>query len=49
MAEKFIALLGDSFVQEYNADPGWVDILAEKHLVNNVAQAGVGEYKILDN
>ena len=48
MAEKFIALLGDSFAAEYNADsPGWVDILAEKHSVNNVAQAGVGEYKIL--
>lgn len=48
MDKKFIALLGDSFAAEYNADsPGWVDILAKKHSVNNVAQAGVGEYKIL--
>ena len=48
MAEKFIALLGDSFAAEYNADsPGCVDILSEKHSVNNVAQAGVGDYKIL--
>jgi hypothetical protein len=48
MAKKIIALLGDSFAAEYNADsPGWVDLLAEKHSVNNVAQAGVGEYKIL--
>ena len=48
MAKKFIALLGDSFAAEYNADtPGWVDILAEQHSVNNVAGAGVGEYKIL--
>ena len=48
MAKKFIALLGDSFAAEYNADtPGWVDILAEQHSVNNVAEAGVGEYKIL--
>jgi len=48
MAKKFIALLGDSFAAEYNADtPGWVDILAEEYSVNNVAQAGVGEYKIL--
>tara|TARA_B100000941_G_C28470910_1_gene536364 strand:- start:801 stop:1412 length:612 start_codon:yes stop_codon:yes gene_type:complete len=48
MAKKFIALLGDSFAAEYNADtPGWVDILAEHHSVNNVAEAGVGEYKIL--
>ena len=48
MAKKFIALLGDSFAAEYNADtPGWVGILAEQHSVNNVAEAGVGEYKIL--
>jgi len=48
MAKKFIALLGDSFAAEYNAGtPGWVDILAEQHSVNNVAEAGVGEYKIL--
>ena len=48
MAKKFIALLGDSFAAEYNADtPGWVVILAEQHSVNNVAEAGVGEYKIL--
>ena len=48
MAKKFIALLGDSFAAEYKADtPGWADILAEECSVNNVAQAGVGEYKIL--
>ena len=48
MAKKFIALLGDSFAAEYKAKtPGWVDVLAEKYSVNNVAQAGVGEYKIL--
>jgi hypothetical protein len=43
-----ILIAGDSFAAKWPfARLGWVDILAHKHNVVNVAQAGCGEYKIL--
>ncbi len=49
MAENIKKLLiaGDSFAALWpNTNKGWVNLLAEKFNVVNVAQAGVGEYKI---
>tara|TARA_B100001287_G_C22595676_1_gene487929 strand:- start:118 stop:726 length:609 start_codon:yes stop_codon:yes gene_type:complete len=46
---KRILIAGDSFGCEWPKGEGigWPLILAENHAVNNLAQAGVGEYKIL--
>ena len=41
-----ILIAGDSFAAKWPGKRGWVDMLAEDHQVVNVAQAGVGEYKI---
>ena len=49
MVKKSIKILiaGDSFAAKWpNAVNGWVNLLAEKYNVTNVAQAGVSEYKI---
>jgi hypothetical protein len=44
---KKILIAGDSFAALWpNANNGWVNLLAEKFNVVNIAQAGVGEYKI---
>ncbi len=43
-----ILVTGDSFAAKWPSTKlGWVDILAHKHNVTNLAQAGCGEYKIL--
>lgn len=43
-----ILIAGDSFAAEWpNATKGWVNMLSKKYSVVNLAQAGVGEYKIL--
>jgi len=46
-----ILILGDSFAADwtikYPYSEGWPNILAKKHCVVNLAQAGVSEYKIL--
>ena len=43
-----ILVAGDSFATVYNgAYKGWAQMLAEHYSVKNVAQAGVGQYKIL--
>lgn len=43
-----ILIAGDSFAAVYPfAKLGWVNILAHRHNVTNLAQAGCGEYKIL--
>jgi hypothetical protein len=42
-----ILIAGDSFAAQWPGDDGWVKLLAQKHDVTNVAQAGVSEYKIL--
>ena len=44
---KRILVAGDSFAAEWPTGKGWVHKLAEDNAVNIVAQAGVGEYKIL--
>lgn len=45
---KKILIIGDSFACEWpNGLTGWPAQLAQKHNVTNLAQAGVGEYKIL--
>lgn len=45
-----VLIIGDSFASDwspkYNTYPGWPNLLANKHNVTNVAQAGVSEYKI---
>jgi hypothetical protein len=42
-----ILIAGDSFAAKWpNTTVGWVDLLSKDHDVTNVAQAGVGEYKI---
>jgi len=44
-----ILICGDSFAADYTVkytDKGWVNYLAEKHCVLNLAQAGCGIYKI---
>lgn len=46
-----ILICGDSFAADWTLQhshlSGWVNLLAEIHDVTNIAQAGVGEYKIL--
>lgn len=43
-----ILIIGDSFATRYNGEyPGWAEMLEKDHTVTNIAQAGVGEYKIL--
>ena len=45
---KNILIVGDSFAAVWpGAVDGWVNLLARKHNVTNIAQAGCGEYKIL--
>jgi len=46
MAKK-ILIAGDSFAAEWPNGKGWPLELTKHNAVNNVAQAGVGEYKIL--
>jgi len=41
-----ILIAGDSFAAKWPDKTGWVDMLAKDHQVINIAQAGVGEYKI---
>jgi hypothetical protein len=42
-----IAIAGDSFAANYpNTTLGWPNILAQRHEIINLAQAGVSEYKI---
>ena len=42
-----ILIAGDSFAAKWpDTTVGWVDLLSKDHKVTNVAQAGVGEYKI---
>jgi hypothetical protein len=50
MAEKSLKLLiaGDSFAAKWPTKGlSWVDLLSRHYIVTNIAQAGVGEYKIL--
>jgi len=46
-----ILIIGDSYAADwsvkYNDDSGWPNLIAKQHTVTNLAQAGVGEYKIL--
>lgn len=43
-----ILIVGDSFAASWpDASEGWVNLLADIFNVTNLAQAGVGEYKIL--
>ena len=46
-----ILVIGDSFAADWTSKglkyPGWVNTLASMYSVTNLAQAGVGEYKIL--
>jgi hypothetical protein len=43
-----LLIAGDSFAAQWpNATTGWVNLLAEKYNVVNIAQPGIGEYKIL--
>jgi hypothetical protein len=43
-----ILIAGDSFAAKWpNTNLGWVNLLEQKYQVVNLAQAGVGEYKIL--
>ena len=43
-----LLLAGDSFIAKTPGDyPGWSDLLKKDHNVDNVAQPGIGEYKIL--
>jgi len=47
-----ILIIGDSFAADWSikykqADKGWPNLLADYYEVDNYAQAGVGEYKIL--
>jgi hypothetical protein len=45
---KQILIAGDSFAAEWpNGDLGWVNLLKNNYTITNIAQAGVGEYKIL--
>jgi hypothetical protein len=48
---KNILVIGDSFAADWTVKykdlyKGWPNLLAEKYTVTNLAQAGVGEYKI---
>jgi hypothetical protein len=43
-----ILLAGDSFAAKWpNGESGWPNLLAIKHKLTNVANPGIGEYKIL--
>ena len=42
-----VLIAGDSFAAEWPGSNGWVKLLAKNYDVTNVAQAGVSEYKIL--
>jgi len=43
-----ILIIGDSFATKYNGPYlGWAEMLEQQHNVTNLAQAGIGEYKIL--
>lgn len=43
-----LLIAGDSFAAKWpSTNQGWVDLLADRHSVTNLAQAGCGEYKIL--
>lgn len=46
-----ILIIGDSFVADwktkYPRAQGWVNLLSQKFQITNLAQAGVGEFKIL--
>ena len=46
-----ILVIGDSFAADWTSKgieyPGWVNLLDSEFTVTNIAQAGVGEYKIL--
>lgn len=46
-----VLICGDSFAADwspqYNQLSGWPNLLSNRHTVTNLAQAGVGEYKIL--
>ena len=48
---KKILVTGDSFAADWSSKgidyPGWVNLLDNTYDVTNIAQAGVGEYKIL--
>lgn len=45
---KRLLIAGDSFAAVWpNVNDGWVNLLANNFTVQNLAQAGVGEYKIL--
>lgn len=47
---KRILIAGDSFSSaELAGDLGWTKLLADRHLVVNISQPGIGEYKILKN
>jgi hypothetical protein len=43
-----ILIAGDSFAAKWDGDyPGWSDLLSKKYSVKNIAQSGIGEYKIM--
>ena len=42
-----ILIVGDSFAAPSNEKYTWYNRLSQKHTVKNIAEAGVGEYKIL--
>lgn len=44
-----IGVFGDSFAYQKRNEPfpSWVDLLAQHHVIDNHAECGVGEYKIL--
>jgi len=43
-----LLIVGDSFAAKYPGEfPGWADLIEDQYLVDNIAQHGVGEYKIL--
>lgn len=45
-----VLICGDSFAADWSVKytdyPGWPNLLAQKHKITNLAQAGVSEYKI---
>ena len=44
-----ILIAGDSFAALYPGErQGWPNLLSEKYNIKNVAQAGISEYKILN-
>jgi len=43
-----LLIAGDSFAAKYPGEfPGWADLMEDHYVVENIAQCGVGEYKIL--